>query len=84
MTKFQIKEKIRKHIESLNLNIRTRIILFEVNDCFQILARVNFRICNDDFDHTGEILITKRELQLILTPSEYEQFVQLIVDDIKS
>ena len=84
MTKFQIKEKIRKHIESLNLRLRIGSVIFETNDSFSILARVPFRICDDDHDYPGEIILNKRELQLILTPSEYEQFVQLIIDDIKS
>jgi hypothetical protein len=84
MTKFQIKEKIRKHIESLNLKLRIGSPTFEANDSFSILARVPFRICDDNYDHQGEIVLSKRELQLILTPSEYEQFVQLIIDDIKS
>jgi len=84
MTKFYIKEKIRKHIESLNLKLRIGSPTFEANDSFSILARVPFRICDDDYDYPGEIIINKRELQLILTPSEYEQLIQLIIDDIKS
>lgn len=84
MTKFQIKEKIRKHIESLNLRLRIGSVIFETSDGFSILAKVPFRICDDNYDYSGEMTLNKREIQLILTPSEYEQLVQLIIDDIKS
>ena len=84
MTKFQIKETIRKHIESLNPRLRLGSVNFEINDALQITAKVPFRICDDNSDYTGEIFLSKRDIQLILTPSEYEQFVQLLIDDIKS
>ncbi len=84
MTKFQIKETIRKHIESLNLRLRIGSVNFEINDSLQITAKVPFRICDDNSDYAGEIFLSKRDIQLILSPYDYEQFVQLIIDDIKS
>ena len=84
MTKFQIKEKIRKHIESLNLGLRIGSVIFEINDSFSILVKIPFRICDDNYDYSGEMILSKRELQLILTPSDYELLLQLIIDDIKS
>lgn len=84
MTKLQLKEKIQKHLESIKPSslFRIGVITFEIDDRFQIITRVHFRF-NDDFDFSGNFVINKRQLQLILAPDEYEQLVQLIIDDIK-
>ena len=82
MSKFQISEIIRKYLVNLKSpDFRIKSIDFEL-DNLQIIAKVNFRF-NDDFDFSGSFVVNKRQLQLILTPSEYEQLVQLIIDDIK-
>jgi hypothetical protein len=84
MTKKQLHDKIRNHISKVLLlkGFREGIVIFELDDSFQITAKVKFRF-DIDYDYPGEIILSKRHLQLILTPSEYEQLIQSILDDIK-
>ncbi len=80
MTKYEIQEKIRSQLLTINSTIPVGLCNFEIDSQLQIIAKMSFRLRDEYY---GEIELNKRQLRNLLTNEEFKELIKIILNEIE-